>query len=458
MKTLYVRVVLTFLVIIIISLLSSLIVGLALFQPKLNRLGQEEMTGAGERIIRLYELTRPQDLDGFLTHASKLVSYPMVLFSDEDHYRSYGREMKKLPASLAPQAVRQVLDGRAYRSALRGADELTVGLPLASEGRTYGLFMLTSSKNEGTILQLLSALLLLALAVGSLCIVAAARYLVKPLRALTAATRELAKGRFDVELPAKRQDELGELARSFNGMARDLKQLEQMRQDFVSNVSHEIQSPLTSISGFAEALKSPGLTTEENRSRYIDIILSESDRLSRLSDNLLKLASLESEQHPMSARTFHLDESIRQAAVALEPLWSAKRLDLELSLPPALKIQADPDQLNQVWTNLLGNSIKFTPEGGKIAVAIAPEGDEYKVTITDTGIGIPPEDLDRVFERFYKADRSRRSGSGSGLGLSIVRRIVLLHRGRIEAASSPGQGTTVTVRLPRNAAPISPSR
>jgi len=455
MKTLYVRVVLTFLVIIIISLSSSLIVGLVLFQPKLNRLGQEEMTGAGERIIRLYELTQPQDLDGFLTHTSKLVSYPLILFRDEGHYRSYGREMKELPASLAPQAVRQVLGGQAYRSALRGADELTVGLPLAVEGRTYGLFMLTSSKNEGTILQFLSAILLLALAVGSLCILAAARYLVKPLRALTAATRELAKGRFDVELPAKRQDELGELARSFNGMARDLKQLEQMRQDFVSNVSHEIQSPLTSISGFAEALKSPGLTTEENRSRYIDIILTESDRLSRLSDNLLKLASLESEHHPMAVRTFHLDESIRQVAVALEPLWSAKRLDLELSLPSALKIQADPDQLNQVWTNLLGNSIKFTPEGGRIAVALAPEGDEYKITITDTGIGIPPEDLDRVFERFYKADRSRRSGSGSGLGLSIVRRIVLLHQGRIEASSSPGQGTTVTVRLPRNAAQVS---
>ncbi|WP_334074281.1 sensor histidine kinase [Paenibacillus sp. A14] len=451
MKTLYVRVVLTFLVIMIISLLSSLIVGLVLFQPKLNRLGQEEMTDAGERVIRLYELTRPRDLDSFLTHTSKLISYPLILFRDEDHYRSYGREMKELPSSLPPQAVREVLGGQSYRSALRGVDELTVGLPLAAEGRAYGLFMLTSSKNERTILQFILAILLMVLVVGSLCILAAARYLVKPLQGLTAATRELARGRFNVELQARRQDELGELVRGFNAMARDLKRLEQMRQDFVSNVSHEIQSPLTSISGFAEALKSPGLTTEENRARYIDIILTESGRLSRLSDNLLKLASLESEHHPMAVRTFHLDESIRQVAVALEPLWSAKRLDLDLSLPPALKIQADPDQLNQVWTNLLGNSIKFTQEGGKIAVALIPEGDEYKVTITDTGIGIPPEDLDRIFERFYKADRSRRSGSGSGLGLSIVKWIVLLHQGRIEASSSPGQGTTLTVRLPRNA-------
>ncbi|MCA1294829.1 HAMP domain-containing protein [Paenibacillus sp. alder61] len=453
MRTLYVRVVLTFLVIMIISLLSSSIVGLVLFQTKLNRLGQEEMTEAGERVIRLYELTRPRDLDGFLTHTSKLISYPLILFRDKDHYRAYGRELKELPSSLDPQAVRQVLDGQAYRSALRGVDELTVGLPLAAEGRSYGLFMLTSSKNEMTILQFISAILLMVLVVGSLCILAAARYLVKPLQGLTAATRELAKGRFNVELQAKRQDELGELARSFNAMARDLKRLEQMRQDFVSNVSHEIQSPLTSISGFAEALKSPGLTTEESRARYIDIILSESGRLSRLSDNLLKLASLESEHHPMAARTFHLDENIRQVAVTLEPLWSAKRLDLQLSLPPALKIQADPDQLNQVWTNLLGNSIKFTPEGGKITVDLIPEDDEYKVTISDTGIGIPPEDLDRIFERFYIADRSRRSGSGSGLGLSIVKRIVLLHQGRIEASSSPGRGTTFTVRLPRNAVP-----
>jgi len=453
MKTLYVRVVLTFLGIIMISLLSSLLIGFALFQPKLNHLGQDEMIAAGERVIRLYEQTRPHDLDSFLTDISDLVSYPLVLFSDTDHHKYYGPENTKTIASIDPQAVNHVLSGQSYRSAIKNVDALAVGLPLSVKGHTYGLFILTSSRNEAIILQFILTILLLVLAIGSLCIMVAARYLVQPLRALTTATRELAKGRFDVEIKLKRKDELGELARSFTEMASDLKLLEGMRKDFVSNVSHEIQSPLTSISGFAEALKSPELVTGENRTRYLDIILAESERLSRLSDNLLRLASLESEHHPFTAQTYHLDESIRQVVVAMEPLWSGKHLSLDLKLPSALKITADPDLLNQVWTNLLGNSIKFTPDGGKIAITLVSESNEYTVTITDTGIGIPPEDLDHIFERFYKVDRSRRSGSGSGLGLSIVRQIILLHHGKIEAASSFGQGTTIAVKLPRNAAP-----
>ncbi|MCC3373815.1 cell wall metabolism sensor histidine kinase WalK [Cohnella sp. REN36] len=456
MKTLYVRIVLTFLAIIVFSLLSSVLIGFALFQSKLNHLGQAEMTAAGEQVTHLYERTRPQDVDGFLTDVSRLISYPLVLFGESDPPKTFGPVKAERIGAIAPEAVRQVLRGQPYRSAIQGIDELAVGLPLEVQGRTYALFLLTSSKNESTILQFISTLLVLVLAAGSLCILVAARYLVKPLRTLTTATRALAKGRFDVELKLKRKDELGELARSFNEMARDLKQLEGMRQDFVSNVSHEIQSPLTSISGFAEALKSPELVTEENRTRYLDIIVAESERLSRLSDNLLRLASLESEHHPFEARTFHLDESIRQVAVATEPLWAAKRLTLDLKLPPALKITADPDQLNQLWTNLLGNSIKFTPPGGRITMELVVQGDTYMITVADTGVGISPEDLGRVFDRFYKADRSRRGGSGSGLGLSIVRQIVHLHQGRIEAASLVGQGTTVTVTLPRNAAPLRP--
>jgi signal transduction histidine kinase len=217
----------------------------------------------------------------------------------------------------------------------------------------------------------------------------------------------------------------------------------------VSNVSHEIQSPLTSISGFAEALKTEQLVTQENRIRYLDIILSESERLSRLSDNLLRLTSLESEQHPFEAHTYHLDEQIRQVVVASEPLWSAKHLRLDLKLPPALKITADPDQLNQVWINLIGNSIKFTPDVGTLTITLVPEEQGFTVTITDSGIGIPAEDLVHIFDRFYKADRSRRSGSGSGLGLSIVKQIIALHGGDIEITSTFGQGTSVIVKLPQ---------
>jgi signal transduction histidine kinase len=241
-----------------------------------------------------------------------------------------------------------------------------------------------------------------------------------------------------------------------------------MRQDFVSNVSHEIQTPLTSIHGFAIELQQPGIP-EEERLRYLRIMEKESARLSRLGHNLLKLASLESDQHPFHPKEIELDEQLRRVVVACEPLWGAKALDLQLELE-RVRIAADEDSLSQVWMNLLHNSIKFTPHGGHIRIeAACPQPGVAQVRIADSGIGIAAEDRERVFERFFKADRSRQSGdsgggagsvgsgsdagrtsaaSGSGLGLAIAKRIVELHHGRIRVESKLGAGTTVTVTLP----------
>ena len=265
---------------------------------------------------------------------------------------------------------------------------------------------------------------------------------------MTNATEQMASGDFGVELNLSRKDELGGLARSFDHMAQELKQIEQMRQDFVSNVSHEIQSPLTSITGFAKALRD-GVVSSENQTRYLGIIADESERLSRLSSNLLQLASLESEHHPFDPVLYALDEQLRKVVVSLEPQWSSKHINFELDLP-AVQIVADPDQLSQVWLNLLGNAIKFTPEDGKVSIGVSSDANGIEVTVADSGIGISPEDAKYIFERFYKADRSRnRTCQGSGLGLAIVRKIVELHNGRIFIAdSSPGEGTVIKVILP----------
>lgn len=246
--------------------------------------------------------------------------------------------------------------------------------------------------------------------------------MVKPLRGMRAAAERMARGEFDIELKwGKRKDELGQLAQSFNYMASQMKQLESMRQDFVSNVSHEIQSPLTSISGFSKALQESDLSDEE-RSRYLSIIQNESERLSRLSDNLLKLASLDSKRHPFEPRIYDLDEQLRKAVVSLEPQWSAKSIEWRLNLPKT-KIVADEDQMNQVWNNVIGNSIKFTPAGGQIGIGIVKHVDLIEIVVTDTGIGIPAEEHTKVFERFYKSDQSHnKKHSGSGLGLAIVKK------------------------------------
>ncbi|OKP88182.1 two-component sensor histidine kinase [Paenibacillus helianthi] len=452
MKTLYVRVVLTFLAVIVISLVSSLLISLALFQKTLNATGKNDMIAAGNRIIRVYEQTNPPDLDILMDNMAELVSYTLQLYDGNGGVNSYVPTKGRKAGKINPESVRKVLQGELYRS--QGKDNGTfVGLPFLSEGKHYALFLQSSSKNEGALIRLFFTILLLMLAIGSLGILVAGRYVVKPLQAMTDATKRLAKGDFEVELKINRGDELGTLSRSINDMARDIRQMERMRQDFVSNVSHEIQSPLTSISGFAKALKDGNLVIgEDERVRYLDIIVTESDRLSRLSDNLLKLASLESEHHPFKAESYTLDEQMRRVIVSCEPQWSAKniRVDMESPSGAAVRITADKDQLNQVWMNLLGNAIKFTPSAGQVFIVISrPHPNEIAVAVSDSGIGIAPEEISSIFERFYKVDKSRAEDrSGNGLGLAISHKIVALHHGSIEVKSTVGVGTTFTVTLP----------
>jgi signal transduction histidine kinase len=286
-----------------------------------------------------------------------------------------------------------------------------------------------------------------SLVTGSLLILVASIFLVRPIKKLTKATRRIAVGDFNVKLNIKQKGELGTLARSFEEMMHDLQQLEQMRREFVTNVSHEVQSPLTSISGYAIALKQVDIADNE-RSRYLDIIIAEADRMSKMSDSLLKLSLLESQSQQMRLVTFSLDEQIRRVIVAIQPQWSARNIRFELNLK-TVRLLADQDQLNQVWTNILGNSIKFSKNGSVINVSIKQDIKSVTVRISDTGIGISLEDQKRIFERFFKADRSHsRKYGGSGMGLAIVKQIVSLHQGDIRVESEPGQGTTVIVTLP----------
>ncbi len=238
-----------------------------------------------------------------------------------------------------------------------------------------------------------------------------------------------------------------QLVNSVNNMAEQLQRMEQMRQEFVSNVSHEIQSPLTSINGFAKALRSTALSVEE-REHYLDIIEAESQRLSKLSDNLLKLTSLESEHHPFELRTYRLDKQLRSIILAAEPQWRAKHMELDVDLVD-VSIQADEELLSQVWVNLLNNSIKFTPNRGTVRIRLQQDEQSALVCFSDTGPGIAPGEKERIFERFYKVDKSRnRAIGGSGLGLSIVQKIVQLHHGTIEVESEVGNGAQFSIRLP----------
>ncbi|AIQ55225.1 sensor histidine kinase [Paenibacillus sp. FSL R7-0331] len=266
---------------------------------------------------------------------------------------------------------------------------------------------------------------------------------------IISAMRQIAQGNFKVEIEnSRRYGQFGSIVEGINEMASELSRMETMRQDFISNVSHEIQSPLTSIRGFARALRSEGLSTE-SRLHYLDIIEAESSRLSGLSDNLLKLSALEAGSFPFEAQPYRLDRQLREMILVAEPQWLEKDIEVEADLGESMVV-AVQDLMSQVWTNLLHNSIKFTPPGGRIYVRLRPVEQGIEVELRDSGIGIAEEELPRIFERFYKVDKARSAnGGGSGLGLPLVKKIVELHAGSVTVTSRPGEGTAFVVRLPQ---------
>ncbi len=316
------------------------------------------------------------------------------------------------------------------------------------------LIRMTDLKLSGAIVQIINSLLgllLTGMIVGGAGKIANVRGWLPErnvFNPIVEALEKIAKGDFSVRLDSANPDNqmVGVLANSVNKMALELEQMENLRQEFISNVSHEIQSPLTSIGGFTQALQNDQLGVEE-RHHYLSIIETESRRVSRITNDLLKLAALESEHAKFEPKPYRLDKQVRSLILACEPQWVEKGLDFDVALDE-VEITADEDLLSQVWTNLIHNSIKFTPQGGKVWVDLRRDREVVEFKIRDSGIGIAPEDQERIFERFYKADRSRtRSNGGSGLGLAIAKKIVELHGGEIGVVSGPGTGTTFSVKL-----------
>ena len=261
-----------------------------------------------------------------------------------------------------------------------------------------------------------------------------------------AATQKVSRGDFNVELKEHYHiRELEALTRNFNSMTRELARTEILRNDFVENVSHEFKTPLAAIEGYVTLLQKKDLS-EEKRDEYIGKILSNTERLSALSGNILLLSRLENRETEIQTEEFDLDEQIRQILLYMESSWSKKSLELDLELEE-LRCRGNRDLLAHVWRNLIENAIKFSPEGSVIGIGLKQDGGMISVTVSDQGPGISPEDRERIFEKFYQGDPSR-SMSGNGLGLSLVKRIVGLHNGTINVESEPGKGAVFTVRLP----------
>ena len=309
----------------------------------------------------------------------------------------------------------------------------TVGVPFQiGKSVTGAVFIQTRAQQiESGLSEILGWIALLAAVVmvlAGVIVFLFVRRRLKPLKKLETAAATIAEGDFSVQVDEKKGDpELRELSAAFNTMTRKLQGVEAGRREFVANVSHELRSPITSIRGFAEGM-ADGVIPEEEQPKYLRLVANESKRLSGLIDDLLALSRLEREDAKPELTDFDVNEMLRRAVIRRMNDLEEKKIDVSCEFEAdSCMVRADSDRIEQVVINLLDNAIKFTPEGGKISLESAVKNGIAEITVRDSGCGIAPEDREKIFDRFFTADRAHTAGKGTGLGLSICKRIMEMH-------------------------------
>lgn len=292
----------------------------------------------------------------------------------------------------------------------------------------------------------------ITMALGGGMLFAGMKMMTEPVSKVSQLMRKIAKGDYSVRVPYKKgtrkkylyANELDELRENLNYMAQELDGKDRMQKEFISNVSHELKTPVAAIHGFTEILMDGGLRPEQ-QVEYIEILHQEAERLSNLYENMLIISKVDNQSIIEKKDWFRLDEQLRKCMILITEKWMDKQIEFEPRLESVI-IQSNADFLIQVWMNLLENAVKYSGDYVRIWVTIESEDGLVKVTITDNGIGIGSEKLERIFDRFYQCEESHKQ-LGSGLGLSIVKRILELLSGKIEVYSESGKGMKVIVKL-----------
>ena len=296
---------------------------------------------------------------------------------------------------------------------------------------------------------LIGLMVLFSTLMGAVLTFFSGNLITRPVNTIISGMNRLASGDYKtrIHFPSflARQPVIAELTDSFNTMAAELEGTELLRSDFINNFSHEFKTPIVSIAGFAKLLRYGDLSAQE-RDEYLAIIEDESMRLSDMATNVLNMTKIENQTILTGVTRFNLSEQLRNCVLLLERKWTEKSLELDLEFEEFL-IDGNEDLLRQVWMNLLGNAVKFTPTGGTVLLSVQDSGDTLSVSVSNTGSNIPPDKLETIFRKFYQADESHAS-EGNGIGLAIVRSVVRLHGGSVYAESRDDY-TTFTVRLPK---------
>ena len=288
---------------------------------------------------------------------------------------------------------------------------------------------------------------------GTFFSVIVSKQILRPVDDLIRATERISRGDFSVPVPVRfRKNQFSRLIESFNDMERELSGIEIFRKDFIGNVSHEFKTPLNAIRGYVRELSDPSLSASE-RDEYIRIITEACDRLTGMTTGILLLSKLENQRFVSEREEFDLTEQLRDVILMQEREWTKKEIELSLDLDETVTYSSNAEMLSHVWENLLGNAIKFCPDGGGvIRISCRRTENGVSVTFSDNGAGMDAETEKHIFEAFYQGDTSHKA-EGNGLGLPLVRRIVDLHGGRVDVESQPGKGATFTVYLPDEVTP-----
>lgn len=330
---------------------------------------------------------------------------------------------------------------------------MTVGKPAVIDGEIIGYIFVHKQIDElnASLMDIYRQIVLsagISAVLGIVLTYVFTRNMLRPLKVVSTGAQMMSKGNFDIYLEVHSRDEIGQFAESFNSVASELRKYESTRQSFVADVSHELRSPLTSMQGLVQGVLD-GAVPEEDQKHYLGVVLDETKRLSLLITDLLDLTKIESGQFPLDIREIDINEMIRRSLVLFEPKISGKDMNVEVLLSEErVMVYADPNRLAQVLQNIIDNAIKFAEEGGRLRISTLETDASVFISINNSGEVIPREDLPYVFDRFYKADKGRsRARGGTGIGLSLVRKILEEHRQKIWVESDAVEGTTFTFTL-----------
>lgn len=341
-------------------------------------------------------------------------------------------------------------------------EQLEIGIPLTEDGEIIGILIPLGGAFQGTpreleFIERTNRTLFYGALVGAIIAlflgVFLSRTITRPIRELTRATHAISEGDLSQQVPVRTNDELGELARAFNKMSAELSRSVNARKQMTADIAHELRTPLSLILGHAEAVHDGVLPpTKEN----FEIIREEAVRLEHLVDDLRTLSLADAGELSILPQPIEPDRLLREVTSLYQYQAQKKNISLELdgaigATPPLPTLEVDPGRMTQVLTNILDNALRHTPEGGRIVLSARQRGGRVELAVQDSGPGLPKEETERIFERFYRADASRRRDEGgSGLGLAIAKSIVQAHNGQIWAESEPGKGLKIIISLPRH--------